>query len=60
VRGLHKQLYKKKSEAEKLWKEQRRRKKEQLRIKEQSLMKQIQVRNNLPSPDTNLLCFKRH
>jgi hypothetical protein len=60
VRGLHVQLHKKKSEAEELWQEQRRRKKERLRIKEQSLLKQIQVRNNLPSPVTDLSCFNRY
>jgi hypothetical protein len=47
VRGLCEQLRQKKSEAEKLWKEQQRKKKEQLRIKEQSLLKKIQVRNIL-------------
>jgi uncharacterized membrane protein len=47
VRGLREQLHKKKSEAEKLRQEQRRKKKEQLRIKEQSLLKQIHVRNYL-------------
>jgi hypothetical protein len=47
VRGLHEQLRKKKNEAEKLQQEQQRKKKEQLRIKEQSLLKQIHVRNNV-------------
>jgi hypothetical protein len=47
VRGLREQLRKKKNEAEKLRQEQQRKKKEQLRIKEQSLLKQIHVRNNV-------------
>jgi hypothetical protein len=47
VRGLREQLHKKKSEAEKLRQEQQRKKKEHLRIKEQSLLKQIHVRNDL-------------
>jgi predicted Holliday junction resolvase-like endonuclease len=47
VRGLCEQLRKKKNEAEKLQQEQQRKKKEQLRIKEQSLLKQIRVRNNV-------------
>jgi predicted nuclease with TOPRIM domain len=49
VRGLREQLHKKKAEAEKLWKEQQRKKKEQLRMNEQSLLKQIMVRSNLLS-----------
>lgn len=47
MRGLREQLHKKKNEAEKLRQEQQRKKKEQLRIKEQSLLKQIHVRNNV-------------
>ena len=47
VRGLREQLRKKKNEAEKLRQEQQRKKREQLRIKEQSLLKQIHVRNNV-------------
>jgi hypothetical protein len=47
VRGLHEQLHKRKSEAQKLRQEQQRKKKEQLRIKEQSLLKQIYVRDDL-------------
>jgi predicted Holliday junction resolvase-like endonuclease len=49
VRSLREQLHKKKAEAEKLWKEQQRKKKERLKMKEQSLLKQIQVRSNLLS-----------
>lgn len=47
VRCLREQLRKKKNEAEKLRQEQQKKKKEQLRIKEQSLLKQIHVRNNV-------------